>query len=259
MTRAWEKLTDSGVQQEIYADNPRKDVYSVFVHEPMRVLDIGCAAGAVSGAIKADLPHVFAWGCELNPHAAQAAATRLDKVTDKPIDEWGEEEFELLKTIDTVLLLDVLEHMYNPWQSMQILSQHLPSYAQIIISLPNIVNVNTMHDMSQGYWHYKPLGVLDVTHIRFFSLYEMEKMFYETGYKVQVQSYPYLLGSIEAGGQAFPFWFQTDSFSVLVRDERHWQSLNAQQIYFRLSVAADSELNEHELNLRHGEHTQTLT
>lgn len=258
MTKVWQTLQDSGTQEGLYPDSPRRDVREMFVHEPLRVLDIGCGVGAVAGGIKFDLPHVFAWGCELNPNAADIAQTRLDKVSRKPIEEWDDEELQLLKTIDTVLLLDVLEHMYNPWLTLQMLSQHLPDHAQVIVSLPNIANVNVMHEMSKGYWQYKAEGILDVTHIRFFTVYEMQKMYYETGFRVDVQKFPYLLGSTQYV-KPFPFWFETDSFKVLVRDEAHWLSLNAIQIYFRLRKTADADLTAEELNMRHGEHPYTVS
>lgn len=259
MTKAWQTLTHSGAQETIYPDNPRKDVRELFVFEPKRVLDIGCAAGAVSKSLKEDYPEVFAWGCELNPEAASIAATYLDRVTQKPLEEWSTEELALLGTMDTVLLLDVLEHMYNPWQTLQILAQHLPTSAQVIVSLPNVGNVDVMHDLAAGFWHYKPAGVLDVSHIRFFTAYEMHRLFYETGYKMHVQTYPYLLQSVQQLPESFPAWFETEFVKVLVQNQEHWHSLNAYQIYFRLSVAQDGELNAQELAFRHAAHLPTKT
>ena len=257
MKKVWESLTDSGTQEEAYPDNPRTDVRGMFAFQPKRVLDIGCGLGAVSGAIKHDFPETFAWGGELNPITADVAQTRLDKVSRTPMEAWGADDLELLKSVDTVLLLDVLEHMYNPWSTLSILREHLPEHAQVIVSLPNCANIHIMHELANGFWHYKPAGVLDVTHIRFFTQYEMLKMFYETGFKVAKQAYPYFLPYIQ--DRTFPFWFGTESMQVCVKDQSHWESLNAVQIYFNLVTACDEQLNEEELILKTGAHPETAS
>ena len=258
MKKVWESLTNSGTQEEAYPDNPRTDIRGMFAFQPKRILDIGCGLWAVSGALKHDFPETFAWGCELNPITADVAQTRLDKVSRTPMEEWGGDELELLKTVDTVLLLDVLEHMYNPWSTLQVLREHLPEHAQVIVSLPNCANIHIFHELANGFWHYKPAGVLDVTHIRFFTHYEMRKMFYETGFKVAKQAYPYFLPYIQED-KVFPFWFGAESMQLYVKDQSHWESLNAVQIYFNLVTARDDQLTEEELTFKHESHPPTVS
>ena len=94
---------------------------------------------------------------------------RLVLVTQTPLELCDETMLAQLKTIDTVLLLDVLEHMYNPWALLQFLVQHLSPDAQIIISLPNVANIGV---------------VLDIRHVRFFTPYEMNKMVCEMGFSI---------------------------------------------------------------------------
>ena len=258
MKKVWESLSNSGTQEEAYPDNPRTDIRDMFAFQPKRILDIGCGLGAVSGAIKHDFPETFTWGCELNPITADVAQTRLDKVSRVPMEAWGADELDLLKSVDTVLLLDVLEHMYNPWSTLQILREYLPEHAQLIVSLPNCANIHIFHELANGFWHYKSAGVLDVTHIRFFTPYEMQKMFYETGFKVARQAYPYFLPYVQED-RVFPFWFGGESVQVHVKNQSHWESLNAVQIYFNLVTAHDGQLTEEELNLKHGSHPESIS
>src|SRR5438132_10724768 len=119
---AWRLLAgQTGVQALEYADVARPALHRFFGHAPRRLLDIGCAAGAVGAGLKQDIPGLWVWGCELNEHAAAIAAGRLDHITTSARADWGAADLDLLKSVDTVLLLDVLEHMYNPWAELEFL------------------------------------------------------------------------------------------------------------------------------------------
>lgn len=254
MTKVWNTLEDAGTQGLVYADHPRLDIRDMFSFPPKRILDIGCATGAVSGSIKADFPEVFAWGCELNPMNAEIAKTRLDKVTQKITDDWTDEEIDLLKQTDTVLLLDVLEHIYNPWSVLQFLHKHLPKNAQIIVSLPNVGNYNVLQGLAYGNWQYQHTGILDITHLRFFTEYEMKKMLYETGYAVTAQSMNCYPNPLPEKLSSFPVWFGTDKLKIRVDNQTEWDNLNAVQIYYCARVTADEQLSEDERELRFGNH-----
>ncbi|HET8707428.1 MAG TPA: hypothetical protein VFM46_14080, partial [Pseudomonadales bacterium] len=61
--------------------------------------------------------------------------------------------------------------------------------AQILASIPNVRNLMLMQDLANGYWKYESEGLLDVTHIRFFTLKEIKKFFFETGYHLNSLRY----------------------------------------------------------------------
>lgn len=254
---AWRALTDTGAQTADYLDSAREDLHQLFTHSPKRVLDIGCAAGRVAQAINAKYNCEFTWGCELDPKAAAIAKTRLTYVSTQPMENWGEAEYDRLKTVDTVMLLDVLEHMYNPWNLLELLHKHLPDNAQIIISLPNIGNRRVIQDLINGYWHYRPLGILDVTHIRFFTEYEMNRMIYQTGFKVLFQGYIHTEPPQPAA--QYPFELEMQGSKILVRDAAHWNQLQATQIVVHIGKADDAILNDAEKEIRHGQHPKTYT
>lgn len=224
-------------------------------------MDVGCARGDVGAGLKQHYgEHVFVWGIELNQQSAAVSATRLDKVSTVPLEKLNEEDLALLKTIDTVLLYDVLEHMYDPWGALVVLSQHLSPDAQIIVSLPNAMNINIMRDLVKGYWHYHASGLLDVTHIRFFTPYEMKKMFYETGFRSEFETCS-LWGGTEQTHAAhtgpFPLWLELDGLKIEVTDYNHWVYLHSVQVFARYRVASDDALRPDEIALRHEPHPPT--
>lgn len=252
-TPAWHKLQSTGVQSDtIYNDAARKDVYPLLKHPPRRALDIGCYAGGVGRGLKEAFPDVYVWGCELNAEMAKIASTRLDWVTEKTTDQWGTAEFEQLKQVDTVFMLDVLEHMYNPWHELQFMAQHLSPGAQVILSIPNVGHMSVLANLAAGHWDYQAQGILDVTHVRFFTAYEMQRMIYQTGFKIE-QMRPLSGGQPQQVTQ-FPITLNLNHLNVTVRDLNHWYELHAIQFGFRITVAADADLNPTEMQLRYGPH-----
>ena len=90
------------------------------------------------------------------------------------------------ETISTVLLLDVLEHLYDPWRAMlQRIRGWLTAGTRVIASVPNIRNLATLSDIAGGRFEYEPNGVLDITHVRFFTRSTLRDLFEQTGFDVR--------------------------------------------------------------------------
>lgn len=182
----WERLSqaDEAPLLGAYHEHIRKELLPLFKHGPKVVLDIGCASGATSHWLKQRDPTVIAYGIELNQHAAAIAKTRLDTVFSQPVEEVVAECLIPPKSIDTVLLADVLEHIVNPWDLLLQLKPLLTDDAQLVISLPNARNLWLINHLAEGNWRYAEQGLLDITHLRFFTLKEARRMLAETGYRV---------------------------------------------------------------------------
>lgn len=235
---AWRLLgARTGVQDIEYDEIARPGVRQLFGHPPKRVLDIGCASGAVGLGLKQSIPGLWVWGCELSERAAQVAATRLDHVTTVPREQWTAADQALLETVDTVLLLDVLEHMYNPWSELEFLAQRLPRGAQVIVSLPNIGHISVLGALSHGQFPYDAKGILDITHVRFFTLDAMLEMFDQTGYRVEGTWV--LSRSPNVAIASFPARVAEGKMELLVESEAEWERLNTIQYGFRVRRKTD--------------------
>lgn len=232
-TPAWRLLgAQTGVQDMNYGDIPRPGVRHLFGHPPRRLLDIGCASGAVAAGLKESDPALWAWGCELNPEAGAVAAGRLDHFTPVPRDQWGAEDVARVGTLDTVLLLDVLEHMYNPWAELEFLARHLPAQAQVIVSLPNVGHRSVLESLAEGSFQYSPMGILDVTHVRFFTMREMQAMFAQTGFRIEDTWV--LASTAREEAPQFPVQVGAGKLRLRVDTMEEWQQLHAIQFGFRL-------------------------
>jgi SAM-dependent methyltransferase len=167
-----------------YHENPRDEIASFINEPPGVVLDVGCGGGATGKLIKEKFPGTRVIGIELNPHAAEHARQFLDDVICGSIDKIQLRDHAPAK-VDTVLLLDVLEHLYDPWHALLHIRGWLSAGTRVLASVPNIRNLASLDELAAGRWEYGPNGVLDITHVRFFTRDSLRRLFEETGYAVE--------------------------------------------------------------------------
>ena len=187
LQQPWKRLNDLEGEEllGVYHDSRRKELPAMLARPPRRVLDIGCATGSTGMMIKEQWPGTYVAGIELNKRAAEKASERIDLVISEKLEDIDLEAAGIAPdSIDTVILADVLEHMYDPWSTLLRLHPYLTDDAQVLVSIPNVRNLNLLGQIVNGHFPYANEGLLDITHIRFFTLQEMEKMLRETGYEV---------------------------------------------------------------------------
>jgi len=149
---------------------------------PKEVLDVGCFCGGSGRWLKKQFPGVRVTGIEMLDKAAEVAREVYDEVH---VGKFEEVDLSSCQgKFDVIIAADVLEHMYNPWSVMQKLKPLLAQGGVIYISLPNIRNFNILTRLSVGEWNYDGGGILDITHIRFFTKTQALQMLDQTGWKL---------------------------------------------------------------------------
>src|SRR5436853_6559433 len=185
MRELWKTHLGGGVAYDPqYHDNPRVEIASFVSDPPGLVLDVGCGGGAAGRLLKQKFPGCRVIGIESNPRAAEHAREVLDKVIGEPIDTAPVVECLDGERVDLVLLLDILEHLHDPWRALVKVRTWITPGTRVLASVPNIRNLVTLDDLAAGRWEYGPNGVLDITHLRFFTKTSLRELFEETGYAV---------------------------------------------------------------------------
>lgn len=184
--KIWQKyLGVEDAQVEDYHRLARRELTDLFTSPRKRVIEIGCAAGYTGKHYKEQNPGVDYWGFELNKAAAREAITHLDRVV---CGKFEEQHLDVLglapQSVDGVVLGDVLEHMYDPWRALTALTPWLSEDAEVVVSLPNVRNLWLLNEIAEGRFTYGPYGLLDITHIRFFTTGEIHEMMESTGYTI---------------------------------------------------------------------------
>lgn len=190
MAYVWEALSASGTStanstDADYYNSPRHDLIGMVKRAPHVVLDVGCGGGATGAEIKRLYPAAHVTGIELSPEPAAVAATRLDRVVSENVETLDYCALGFApQSIDLVFFPDVLEHLYDPWSVLRRLHPFLAPDGRILASIPNTRNLGLIQQLVSGNWQYTAWGLLDVTHIRFFSKKTMVNMFEQTGFRV---------------------------------------------------------------------------
>lgn len=151
---------------EGYYANERPDVLERLPKPLGRVLDVGCGAGGMGPGLKAAGASEVV-GIEVEPAAAARAAAVLDRVIVGPVESSLD---ELDGTFDTILCLDVLEHLADPGEVLSGLRRHARPGAHLQISVPNARHYSLARDLVfRGTFGYADWGHRDSTHLRWFT------------------------------------------------------------------------------------------
>ena len=164
-----------------YGDQNRDEMVRFIPRDTQAVLDIGCGRGGFGKHLKSKFD-VEVHGVELNATAAQHARSRLDKVFE--IDLERDPERLPNSRYDVVTFLDVLEHLQDPWSMLRRAHAWLRPGGMVVASLPNLRYYPVLKDLVlTKHFEYQENGVLDRTHLRFFTAVSMGRLFADTGYR----------------------------------------------------------------------------
>jgi 2-polyprenyl-3-methyl-5-hydroxy-6-metoxy-1,4-benzoquinol methylase len=164
-------------KRETYYSNIREDIPSMITGSPERILEVGCAEGAMGELLK-KRHHCEYVGVEINSEAAHKSEERLDRVIIADVEKTNLEEYRIAETgFDYIIYGDVLEHLYDPWTLLHEHKKLLKDDGYVVVSIPNVRNLTIIESLVNGSWTYKDEGILDSTHLRFFTLQEVKKMF----------------------------------------------------------------------------------
>ena len=171
-------------QQDIYYANPRPDVEPSIPRGARSVLDVGCSRGGFGTTLRKVLgPEARLVGVEAVRASADAArdSGAFDEVVDcyYPDALAGRDD-----RFDAVFFNDVLEHIVDPWQVLVDVKNHLTPFGVVVAAIPNVQYLPVVVDLFKGHWNYADEGILDRTHVRFFTRSTMFDMFDAAGYDV---------------------------------------------------------------------------
>jgi 2-polyprenyl-3-methyl-5-hydroxy-6-metoxy-1,4-benzoquinol methylase len=165
-----------------YFEQARPEMQQFVPANCKRILDVGCGQGKFGELLKQSRS-IEVWGIEPVAAAAAEAATKLDHVIEGmfiPEADLPSENF------DAIFFNDVLEHLFDPAAALQLARKLLKPDGVVIASIPNIRHFLTMWELIvRREWHYGDSGILDRTHLRFFTKKSIIALFADCGFNVE--------------------------------------------------------------------------
>lgn len=144
-----------------------------------RVLDVGCATGYLARALISRGCTVS--GFEADPAAAEEARPLLDKLVVGDVEEVDLAAAFGAGNFDVVVFGDVLEHLRDPLTVLRRATRLLAPGGTVVASIPNVAHGSVRLALLHGRFDYQPLGLLDFSHLRFFTKASIETLFADAG------------------------------------------------------------------------------
>ncbi len=163
-----------------YPDILNPDLLDRIPLDASLVLDVGCHKGMLGAAYRRRNPRAVVFGVDADAEAVGVAATRLHEAACLDI-ETEPLPFDAPGGYDCIIYGDVLEHLRDPWRVMREHADLLSPRGVMLICVPNAAHWSVALKLLNGTFDYEDQGILDRSHLRWFTLASMEKALAETG------------------------------------------------------------------------------
>jgi len=175
-------------QQSLYTNQGNSSILQFLDKDDLKILDIGCGAGDTGRLIRSVYPSTEIFGITCSPLEQQKALHQLNDCFCFDL-ERDELPNLLHQEFDVLLFSHVLEHLVNPVAVIQKLLPLLKANGKVIIALPNIANWRDRWKLTSGKFEYTEGGVLDKTHLRFYTFHTAPKYLIDPISQLQLQSH----------------------------------------------------------------------
>lgn len=176
---------ESGLKYDVDIDTTAETSHTRIlrlVGSGARVLDLGCATGSLARLLTDRGCEVV--GVEVDPAAAALAEPHCSRVVVANLDSSDLSELDGLGTFDVIIAADVLEHLTHPERVLGLVHKVLKPTGYLLTSIPNVAHGSVRLALLAGRFPYSDLGLLDETHVRFFTRASMTGLLTSAGFSV---------------------------------------------------------------------------
>lgn len=186
-------------------EDPKEIIFEL-IENNSKVLDLGCWAGRFGEKLKNE-KNCLVYGTDINKQAIKLAEKRLDLafLSDLSKPETLKETLRE-ENFDFITAIEVLEHLAEPEELLLEIKKYLGKNGKLIVSVPNVANYAVRLNLLAGNFSYEDQGILDETHLRFFTLFTIKKLINDSGYKIEQIKY--------TRAKIFPTFFATQFILV---------------------------------------------
>lgn len=207
------------------------------ISENSSVLDVGCANGGM-GKVLFREKKCLVWGMDYNPYSIQNARATgaYQEIYQTDLNQFDPQLFSHLESqFDFIIFGDVLEHLLDPTDVLEKFKRFLKPDGSFLISLPNIAHGSIKMGLLQDEFNYTSIGILDCTHLRFFTYKTFPSFFGNLGLKIQEAT-----GTVAAFDLNRLFSFPMGCRRMILKDIHSWVFQYVMKV--RISAESPSDL-----------------
>ncbi|MBV5311448.1 glycosyltransferase, partial [Chromatium okenii] len=153
------------------------------VRSGSEVLDLGCGPGILA-AYLADECGCWVDGIEFNSAAAEIGRRTFRSLWVADLNQTDPATLVGAARYDAIICADILEHLIAPALLLKQISGLLKPEGQLLLSVPNVAHAGLIAELINGEWRYREEGLLDQTHLRFFTRAALERLLHECGWDI---------------------------------------------------------------------------
>jgi 2-polyprenyl-3-methyl-5-hydroxy-6-metoxy-1,4-benzoquinol methylase len=161
-----------------------EDLLAIVPHDAARFVEVGCSGGGMAGAVRRLNPRAVYTGIELDADYAEAARAHCTNVIVDNIERMSDAVFDSLFPSDCWIFGDVLEHLYDPWAVLRRIRERLTAESSIVACIPNAQHWSVQARLNYGGFRYEDRGLMDRTHIRWFTRITIDELFGACGFTI---------------------------------------------------------------------------
>ena len=179
-----ERPHDLTMKQTPAHDNYNPDLLALIPKDSKRLVEVGCSSGALAKAFKQINQACHYTGIEIDAGYTELSRHHCDAVLNASIEDLSQASFNALLPVDCWIFGDTLEHLNDPWSMLTRIRDQASSESSIVACIPNSQHWSLQARLNCGQFRYEDVGLLDRTHLRFFTRTTMIEMFESTGFRI---------------------------------------------------------------------------
>lgn len=172
------------MQQTPAHEQHNPDLLRMIPAAARRLIEIGCSSGALAREFKKIAPHCDYLGVEIDAEYARLAQRYCDRSVVLDIEQADEAFWLETADRDCWIFGDTLEHLRDPWGVLGRVRKRIPSSGCVVACIPNAQHWSLQARLSVGDFRYAQEGLLDRTHLRWFTRQTIIEMFDQAGFTI---------------------------------------------------------------------------
>ncbi len=180
---------ESPMHQTPSHEQHNPDLLAVIPLDAKRIVEVGCSSGALAREYKKINRNCHYMGVEVNSEYARLAERHCDAVVELDIEDVDENLLRDVFSCDCWIFGDTLEHLKDPWLLLGKIRKTIPDGGSIVACIPNAQHWSVQAKLNCGNFRYEDSGLMDKTHLRWFTRLTIFEMFQNAGFEI-IQEVP---------------------------------------------------------------------